>query len=134
MANEAIQVLRENPPIDWIVLDADKVEKGTLMMISGSSTIGRTAMSGSGLAPAFAGISHREKIESDGRKRLSLSRDGIWRIKYSGVVLAGQHVQISGINLVGAMDPQATFLSGSNVGLALEDGTDAQTKEVWVGK
>jgi len=133
MTNEAVLVLRTADPIDWIVGNTHPVPKGTVMMISGSSNIGRTAISGQGVAPAFAGIAHREKIANDGRTRLGLFRDGIFRMKFSGTAVAGEAVVISGCNTVGAWRGSASY-SGSHVGIALETAADTETKEVWVGK
>ena len=135
MSNEAVQVVRTEDPVDWIVLDADAYEKGTVMLISGSSTIGRTAKSGSVLGTPFAGILRREKKAGDGRTRVALFRDGIFRMKSAGSpITAGAAVEISGSNTIAQIVTADSDITGNKIGTALEDFASGETKEVWVGR
>ena len=72
----------------------------------------------------FCGIAWEEKTASDGIVEIVAALDGVWDIKSSGAITAGERVSISGANTitkVGAAD-----LLFGNVGMALETsgGTD----------
>ncbi len=141
MANEAQLVLKTEEPVDFIVIDTFGIEKGTCMELSGSSTIGRTAMSGSHFLAPFAGIARREKIAGDDRTRLALFRGGIFRMTCVGkdhVIDAGDAVMLSGSNLIASIKKStlsgSAIVQGLKVGTALEDFAASETKEVWVGR
>ncbi len=140
MTNELVLVLKTSEPIDWIVQDVTAVEKGTAMVISGSSTIGRTAISASGTHKAFAGVSRREKIANDGRTRLALFRESIFRAKSGDglPMLNGDAVMFSGSNTIVAVKHSALSASaimlGLKAGTLLEDCAVGETKEVWIGR
>ena len=136
MANEATLVLKNDEPVDFIVLDANGIEKGTVMLISAGSTIGRTARASAATdsGTAFAGIARREKIANDGRTRLALFRRGIFRMTAAdgGTITAGQHVTISGANFIRTAT-EAEIAAGGSIGIALEDFAASGTEEVMVG-
>ena len=136
MANEATLVLKNDEPTDFIVLDANGIEKGTAMVLSGSSTVGMTALASSNVttlaALPFAGIARREKIADDGRTRLSCFRRGHFRMKAAATIIQGQPVRLSGSNLI-IPAIASSLLSGCGVGIAAEDMANQETKIIFVG-
>ena len=137
MANEAVLVNKVGAePVDWIVIDDTVIEKGTIMMISGSSTIGRTALASAGDKVPFAGIARREKIALSGRTRLGLFKNGIFRCRILGSASAGDEMCISGVNSLTKstnLTVSAAELASIRVGTLLQDATTTQNKQVWIG-
>ena len=141
MTNETTLVLKTSEPVDWIVLDGEGIEKGTIMILSGSSTIGRTILSGSGVNKPFGCIARREKIANDGRTRLSGFRESIFRMTADTLettIKAGDGVMLSGSNTIipikASPISRSALLLGLKIGTALEDFASGETKEVWVGR
>ena len=131
MANEAILRNRMSDPIDWIVLDGNGIEKGTVMKMSGD----RTAYAATADADKFAGIAAREKIADDGRTRLALFYDGIFDMKSTADAIAvGAPVKISGTNLIAAADDDTIENSAEVIGTALEAASGGEVIQVHVGR
>ena len=127
----ATLVLRTHEPIDFIVTNTQGVEKGTLMMLSGS----RLASPSTGAASeVFAGIAHREKIALDGRTRLALFTEGVFRLtcNSSDGVTKGAMVSLSGANLI--RDAVAgDLLTGAAFGKSLQTIAAGAVGEIKVG-
>jgi|TARA_R100001530_G_C4321443_1_gene155974 hypothetical protein len=125
MANEAVIIeLMGQPkgrPVRFTVADGAGIEKGTLCKI----TDPRTAAATSADNDAYAGIANAEKVASDGSTSLGLWTCGIFDIKASAAVTAGEKVSISGANTVTKVAAADTLFS--DVGVALET---ASTNEV----
>ena len=97
MANEAVLVLRQEDPIDFIVNDSSGIEKGSVQALITPRTVKPT----SDTAQVCAGIARREKIASDGRTRLGFFRKGIFRmVPVPQAISVGSQVVISGTNLI----------------------------------
>lgn len=130
MTNEAVLVLRRDAPIDFIVSNLVGVEKGTIMEL----TDPRTAAANNGSGDVFAGIARREKIASDGRKRLACFRRGIFRLTAAPgpTIVAGSWVTTSGVNLI-RLCTEAEHILGKGIGIALEDIESSTVGEVAVG-
>ena len=132
MANETSLVLKRSEPIDFIVDDAQAIEKGAICMLSGP----RTAYANEGVADVYAGIARREKISNDGRTRLSLftGPGDIVRLTNSTavVIAAGSYVVTSGPNLV-KVAVEADILLGKGIGKTLEELGANGTGEVMLG-
>ena len=129
MANETTLVLKRSEPIDFIVLNLNAVEKGTIMMLSGP----RTAFANSGTGDVFAGIARREKITIDGRTRLSLftGPGDVFRMTAAAgpTIAAGSSVATSGPNII-RLATSAEHILGKVIGKALEEITSGGTGEV----
>ena len=127
MADEAVLVLRQEDPHDFIVSALVGIEKGTVLKMTNPKTA--IASSASGDVPA--GIARREHLANSDRTRLSVYRKGIFRMTYGGAITTGDQVVISGANLI-----RTALQDGSEdhivLGRALEDGVDADVKEVAV--
>jgi hypothetical protein len=115
MANEAVLVLKYEEPIDFIVADGTGITKGAILKL----TDPRTASLSAGASDYVAGIAARDKVASDGRTRLATFRRGIFRIKLSGAVTAGQAVVTSGQENILIACPNDTD-SSKTLGIALE--------------
>jgi len=124
MANEAVLVLKQEEPIDFIVADGAGIEKGTLLTL----TDPRTAVASSASGAMCAGIAHREKIADDGRTRLAVIRKGIFRMTASGVIAIGAPV-MSGINnneIVVATGVNGAAVIGTALEAAAADGEEIE--------
>ena len=127
MANEAQLRDRLENPIDFTVADGTGIEKGTILKL----TDPRTAIASTGAADKLAGIAAREKIASDGRTRLAVYRKGIFDLRCSGAVPVGEAVDSLGSYNYIRRAPVSS--SGSSIlGIALEDGSDAEFIQVFV--
>ena len=132
MANEAVLVVKKSDPIDFTILNTTAVEKGAICnMYSPRSTSGSSVVPGD----EFSGINFREKIASDGTTSVALFRDGVFRCKVAtgGTVTVGQHVTMSGANLIRTAT-EAEIAAGSSIGIALETKTGDLGCEVAVGE
>ena len=125
MANEAVQVLKYEDPIDFIVADGGNITKGAVLKLSDP----RTAEVSDGDEDYAAGIAARDKVANDGRTRLAVFRRGVFRMKLSGSVTAGQsvatHSSTGGSNYIAAGTTKP-------FGVALESGTEGDNIEVEV--
>jgi hypothetical protein len=121
MANEAVLIYETENAIPFTVADGTGIEKGTLLTM----TDPMTASAGTD-ASYCAGIAKNEKIASDGKTKLSVYRRGIFKVKASGSITAGQTLSLAGDNYVKASVGGTT--SGSKVcGIALETATAGET-------
>lgn len=128
MANEAVLVDRMGTPVNFTVVDGTGIEKGALLKI----TDPRTAIISTAVNDSIAGIAHREKIASDGRTKLAVWRQGIFRMKLSGSCTVGDAVvsadTANHVNFVAAAGLAA---SGSEIlGQFLETGTNGESVEI----
>jgi len=145
MANEAVIISLygspEGEPVRFSVNDAVGIEKGTLMMISGSAT-GRYAIASSDAAignppVSFAGIAATEKVANDGSTTLGLWTKGVFDLKMTsggdGICNAGEMLELSGANQVRRVLPGSSLSGGVIVGKALEAGSASEVINVKLG-
>jgi ribosomal protein L35AE/L33A len=125
MANEAVLVLKYEDPIDFIVADGANITKGAILKL----TSPRTAALANGARDQIAGIAARDKVANDGRTRLAVYRRGIFRVKVSGSVSAGESVSSHGNENIVAKSTAAS-LGSKSMGVMLEDATEGQVKEM----
>ena len=89
MAHEWVLIERLSDPIDFTVADTPGIEKGTLMRL----TDPRTAVAVSASGQIIAGVLAREKVSGDGRTRVALFQNGIFRVFSSGATVLGEGFQ-----------------------------------------
>ena len=120
MANEATLVFQSGIPIPFTCDNATGIEKGTLLTLSDPMTAAATGAGVSG--GAVAGICAAEKIASDGNTKVSVFRQGIFKVYASGVVAAGDPLVMWG-NFVStaAVNVENVF------GVSLETATNGET-------
>jgi len=126
MANEAaIQTLLGNggDPLRFTVVDADAIQKGTLLMISGGGVM-TAAASTSTHDEVFAGIATMEKVANDGSTTISAYTNCVADLVASGTFKRGDMVKLSGANVVSICTYNELISGGSVVGKALEAGTN----------
>ena len=129
MANEAviIELVESGVPVRFTVADGTAIAKGSLMEVQSPRTAVKTAADND----EFIGIAASEKVASDGSTNLELYTKGIFDIRGSAAITAGERVSISGANTV-AKCAAADLLFG-DVGIALETSAGAATIAVFVG-
>lgn len=129
MANEAIQRLRRNNPINFTCADGTAIPKGTILKL----TDPRTAIATSASGDAFAGICARDKIASDGRTQIAGFIDGIFDLTDSGAgITAGELVSVGGANTIKTAT-EAEVAAGKAIGKALETAAASEVIQVLVG-
>lgn len=129
MAFEAVLVDRLADPIDFTCADGTGIEKGTILKL----TDPRTAIASSAASDPIAGIAAREKIASDGRTRIAVYRRGIFDMKASGAITAGEPVCVSATaNHVARAGGNLNQSGAAIIGHALETATDAEVIQVYV--
>ena len=129
MANEAviIELIEAGCPVRFTVNDASAIAKGTLLEITDPRTVLATGADND----EFIGIAAQEKVLSDGQTSMSVYTKGIFDLRFSAAITAGEKVSVSGTNTV-AKVAAADLLFG-DVGVALETSAGADTKAVYVG-
>ena len=126
MANEAILIIETGSAIPFTVAEDAGIEKGAVCMLSDLMT----AATATGDEDYVAGIAASEKIADDGKVRLGLFREGIFKMVLSGTINAGEavstHVATGGAaNLIHRAPITA---SGSQtLGIAMETGAEGET-------
>lgn len=120
MANEATLLIETAKPIALTCADGTGIEKGCLLEISDPITVAAHSND----EGYFGGIAAEEKVASDGRTKLAVYRDGIFKLTTAGAITAGQVVALSATaNKVKVSD--ATCVGGKTVGIALETAAGA---------
>ena len=133
MANEAIMVYNLGPAIPMTVSDGTGIEKGSMVSLADLNTAALAADSGVELG----GITASEKIASDGKTKLGVYPNGIFKMYASGAIVVGRaissaadanypnHVKEAGVTESGAAilgyaretaATTETFLAHVNVG------------------
>jgi hypothetical protein len=126
MANEATLVFETGPPIPFTVTDGTGIEMGATLKMSDPMTAAACAADND----IVAGIAASEKVASDGKTKLGVYRQGIFKMYASGSISVGDAVGLAvgpPHNTV-ASQTAVTSLSGSKtLGIALETATDGET-------
>ncbi len=92
MAFEAVLIFETALPVPFTVADGTAIPKGTLLKL----TDPMTAIIVSGDGDAFAGVAAEAKIASDGRIKLPVYRQGIFRMFAGGTITVGGSIQVEG--------------------------------------
>jgi len=123
MANEAILVFRTAMPIPFTCDNGTGIEKGALLKL----TDPMTASSANGTNDFVCGVAASEKVASDGKTKLGIYRNGIFRFYLSGSCVAGDSVGSIADSVNFVAKNSDTTLSGCRVvGNALEDGATGE--------
>lgn len=125
MVGEAALKDRLENPIDFICADGTGIEKGTLLQL----TDPRTASAVTAIGQKIAGIAAREKVANDGRTRIAVYRRGIFDMLLSGACSVGDTVAAEGND---NQVIKGNYSGASNIGTALETGTDGEVIQVYV--
>lgn len=126
MANEAVLVLETQPAISFLCANGTGIEQGAICKLANPMT----ASISDGDADYVAGIVKTEKIANDGKTKVSLYREGIFKIYVSGSVTAGQAVMTSsstnGANICVAST--ASAVGSKTLGIALDNHSGASSQ------
>ena len=124
MTLEAQLVIETGPPIPFTVADGTGIEKGSVLKLTDPMTAALTT----GDTDAVAGIAAEEKIASDGKTKLGVYREGIFK-GYAGA--AGVTVGMGIITDTATGAANELVVADVNpehiVGIALETATDGET-------
>jgi hypothetical protein len=127
MANEAVLVLKYEDPIDFIVANGTDITKGAILKLTNP----RTASLADGAANLVAGIAARDKVANDGRTRLAVFRRGVFRVRASGAVTAGDALETGTTGSLNYVQRNAGNANGGIVlGFALQDIADGDYGEM----
>lgn len=123
MANEATMEIEYSPPINFSVLNATGIEKGTVMKLSGQMY----AVASDAHNDLIAGILAKEKIASDGKTTASVYRDGVFKVTLSGAASYGDALVSAGYQNKVRLLKQESLSGHRVIGTAMESGADAET-------
>jgi len=128
MANEATLVMEITPPINFTCADGTGIEKGAICKLSDPMT----AALADGDEDYVAGIAKTEKIASDGKTKVAIYTDGIFKLTASGSITAGQtvatHASSGGSNVVAAAT--ATAVGCKTLGIAFDTASEGESIRV----
>jgi len=123
MAYEATLIIQTGLPISMTCADGAGIEKGAVLALSDPFTAAAHASANQ----MCAGICNVEKIASDGMTKVSVFRDGIYKVIASGAITVGSPCALSSVaNKIKQAD--SASCSGSQaIGLALETAADGES-------
>lgn len=122
MANEATLIIETSLPIAMTVNDTEAIEKGALLVLKDPFSVSGhiTSLSGS----AVAGIAAEEKILNDGKTKIGVYREGIFKVT-SEAITAGNAVILGAV--ANKVASGVTTLHTYFAGTALETGVEGDT-------
>lgn len=124
MAREATLMVETAPPIMMTCADGTGIEKGTILKLADPMT----ASAADGDTDICAGIAAEEKIANDGKTKIAVYRQGIFK-GYAGA--AGVTAGMGIITDVSTGDTNELVVADVNsehiVGTAFETATDGET-------
>lgn len=123
MANEATLIVETAPPIMFTCADGTGIEKGAILKM----TDPMTAALSDGDGDVIAGIAAEEKIASDGKTKIAVYREGIFKVLAGAGITVGQALDTH--SSTGAANEVAPApVNGENIlGIALETASDTHT-------
>ena len=131
MANEAILVYELSPPIPFTCAEDAGIPKGTILQLTNPRTVSASSADNQ----TFAGIAAGEKIDGDGKTKISVYTDGVFIITDSGAgVGVGDYAKIAGANLVATADDAGAVGHNEVVGKMLETIGAGETGYCLVGR
>ena len=130
MANEWTLMVETELPIAMTCSNTTGIEKGTVLKMTDPMTVAAASADND----VFGGIAAEEKIALDGKTKIGVYFDGIFKglVGAAGITV-GKQVAISGANAV--VDGAAADNDiGLTVGKSLETATSAETALIFVGR
>ena len=124
MALETTLVYETGVPIPFTCADGTGIEKGAILMLTDPMTAATTT----GDTDAVAGIAAEEKIASDGKTKIAVYREGIFKgfAGAAGVTVGMGIITDTGTGAANEL-VDADINSEHIVGVALETATDTQS-------
>lgn len=120
MANEAVLVYEISPPLPFTCADGTGIEKGTWVKLADPATVSAS----SALNDVCGGVIAQEKIANDGRTKVAVYRDGIFKAVASGNITTGVGV----IMTSGGNKFESAAVNSENIwGIPLETATDGES-------
>jgi len=124
MANEAVLIHETGLPLPFTVADGTGIEKGAILKM----TDPMTAVLADGDGDIIAGIAAEEKIANDGRTKIGVYREGVFRVLAgaAGITVGlaiDTHASTGAANEVAA----AAAGAGHKLGISLETASDTHT-------
>ena len=116
MTDEAILLFETGPPIPMTVVNASAIEKGSALILGDPMTVTVHAANDEAI---FAGILAEEKILSDGKVRVPVYRQGIFKLTGVAAIGVGEPIALSG-TAQRFKKTDATTLGSICAGVALE--------------
>jgi hypothetical protein len=130
MANEWVLMIETEVPIMMTCSDGATIEKGTLLKMTDPMTVAASSADNE----AFGGVAAEEKIVSDGKTKIAVYFDGVFKGLCGGAgATVGKPVSISAANTVvdsAAGDNDLGYCAGK----ALETAANGETFLVFVGR
>lgn len=125
MSNEAVLIIQQGLPLNITCSDSAGIEKGTLLTLADPFT----ASANSTKESICAGISATEKINGDGKTKLSVHRSGFFKMTASGSITVGDAlISASGLAGTEGNKVETAGVNGEDiVGISMESATDGQT-------
>lgn len=123
MALEATLIIETGAPIMFTVADGAGIEKGTVLKM----TDPMTAAASDGDVDVIAGIAAEEKIASDGKTKLAVYREGIFKMTAGGAITVGDAVMTNAASGAANEVITAAINSENLLGLAMETAADTET-------
>ena len=120
MTNECVLVYETGHAIPFTVVNATPIPKGTICDLVDPMAAGVGVED-----DRVAGIAKNEKIASDGKTRLAIYREGIFKGVSAGTIAIGDALALSGSNVLKIAE--ATSVSSETVGIALEAVSAGET-------
>ncbi|MFW6172484.1 MAG: capsid cement protein [Elusimicrobiota bacterium] len=118
-------VIETEPPIPMICEDGTGIEKGTLLKLEDAYKVSAST----GDEDTIAGVAAEEKIADDGKTKIAVYREGIFKAVAGGNCTAGKALaSYSGSGDENdVIDGTSTTLHSKALGIALETATDGET-------
>lgn len=126
MTGEAVLMVEIAPPIMMTCADVGAIPKGSVLEIADPLTV--TIANGD--EDYVGGIAAEEKISADGKTKIAVYQQGIFKMLAQGNITAGNAVSTaaaSGATVNNVAAATKTSVGRKTLGIALEDATDEQT-------
>lgn len=122
MANEHVLVYETGLAIPFTCADGATIEKGTLLKMTDPMTASAAATGND----IIAGVAKTEKINGDGKTKISVYREGIFKAVASGSITVGDPIVVSGPSANNLVQTAAVNVE-QILGISLESCTNAET-------
>ena len=124
MVNECILIIEYEPPIPFTCAEATGIPKGTVLKLTDPMTVAIA----DGDADTVGGIAAEEKISGDGKTKISVYREGIFKgFAGNGGVVVGKAIVTDN----GTSDDNELAVAGAAdeevLGIALETASSAES-------